>query len=33
MRSLIYSSFGQRAISQLLLGTMLGTPGHIAAEI
>ena len=33
MRSFIYSSFGQRAISQLLFGTMLGSPRYMAAEI
>ena len=27
MRSFIYSSLGQRAISQLLFGTMFGSPG------
>ena len=33
MRSFIYSSLGQRAISQLLLGNMLGSPGYMTAEI
>ena len=33
MRSFIYSSFGQRAISHILSGTMLGSPGYMAAEI
>ena len=33
MRSFVYSSFGQRAISQLLFGTMFGSPGYMAAEI
>ena len=33
MRSFVYSSLGQRAISQLLVGTMLGSPGYMAAEI
>ena len=32
MRSFVYSSFGQRAISQLLFGTMVGSPGYMAAE-
>ena len=27
MRSFVYSSLGQRAISQLLFGTMFGSPG------
>ena len=29
----IHSSLGQRAISQLLFGTMFGSPGYMAAEI
>ena len=33
MRSVVYLSFGERAISQLLFGTMFGSPGYIAAEI
>ena len=33
MRSFVYSSLGQRAISQLLFGTMFGSPGYMAAEI
>ena len=33
MRSFVYSSLGQRAISQLLFGTMFGSPGYTAAEI
>ena len=33
MRSFVYSSLGQRAISQLLFGTMFGSPGYKAAEI
>ena len=33
MRSFVYSSSGQRAISQLLFGTMFGSPGYMAAEI
>ena len=32
MRSFVYSSLGQRAISQLLFGTMFGSPGYMAAE-
>ena len=31
--SFVYSSLGQRAISQLLFGTMFGSPGYMAAEI
>ena len=27
MRSFVYSSLGQRAISQLVFGTMFGSPG------
>ena len=33
LRSFVYSSLGQRAISQLLFGTMFGSPGYMAAEI
>ena len=33
MRSFVYSSLGQRAISHPLFGTMFGSPGYIAAEI
>ena len=33
MRLFVYSSLGQRAISQLLFGTMIGSPGYMAAEI
>ena len=33
MRSFVYSSLGQRAISQLLFGTMFGSLGYMAAEI
>ena len=33
MRSFVYSSLGQRAIPQLLFGTMFGSPGYMAAEI
>ena len=33
MRSFVYSSSGQRAISQLLFGTLFGSPGYMAAEI
>ena len=33
MRSFVYSSLGQRAISQFLFGTMFGSPGYMAAEI
>ena len=33
MRSFVYSSLGQRAISQLLFDTMFGSPGCMAAEI
>ena len=33
MRSVVYSSLGQRGISQLLCGTMFGSPGYIAADI
>ena len=33
MRSFVYSSLGQRAISHILLGTMFGSPGYMAAEI
>ena len=33
MRSFVYSSLGQRAISQLLFGTMFGSPGYTATEI
>ena len=32
-RSFVYSSLGQRAISQLLFGTMFGSPGYTAAGI
>ena len=33
MRSVVYLSLRQRAISQLLFGTMFGSPGYIAAKI
>ena len=33
MRSFVYSSLRQRAISQLSFGTMFGSPGYIAADI
>ena len=33
MRSFVYSSLGQRAISQLLFGIMFDSPGYMAAEI
>ena len=33
MRSFVYSSLGQRAISQLLFGYMFGSPGYTAVEI
>ena len=33
MRSFVYSALGQRAISQLLFGTMFGSPGYTAVEI
>ena len=33
MRSVVYSTLGQRAISQLLFGTMFDSPGYIVAEI
>ena len=33
MRSFVYSILDQRAISQLLFGTMFGRPGYKAAEI
>ena len=33
MRSFVYSSLGQLAVSQLLFGTMFGSPGRMAAEI
>ena len=33
MRSFVYSSLGQRAISQLLFGTMFGSPEYRAVEI
>ena len=33
MRSVVYSSLGQRAVSKLLFGTMFGSPGYIVAEI
>ena len=33
MRLFVYLSLGQRAISQLLFGTMFGSPGYMAAEI
>ena len=33
MRSFVYSSLGQRAIAQLLFGTMFGSPGYMAGEI
>ena len=33
MRSFVYSSLGQRAIYQLLAGTMFGSPGYMEAEI
>ena len=33
MRSFVYSSSDQQAISQLLFGTIFGSPGYMAAEI
>ena len=33
MGSFVYLSLGQRAISQLLFGTMFGSPGHTTVEI
>ena len=33
MRSVKYSSLGKQAISQLLFGTMFGSPGYITAEM
>ena len=33
MRTFVNSSLGQRAIFHLLFGTMLGSPGYMAAEI
>ena len=33
IRSFVYSSLGQRAISQLSFGTMFVSPGYMAAEI
>ena len=33
IRSFVYSSLGQRAISQLSFGTMFGSPGYMATEI
>ena len=33
MRSFVYSSLGQQAISQLSFSTMFGSPGYTAAEI
>ena len=33
MRSFVYSSFGQRAISQLSFGAMFGSPVYTAVEI
>ena len=33
MSSFVHSSLGQRAISQLLIGTMFGSPGYTEAEI
>ena len=33
MRSFVYSSLGQRAISQLLFGTMFGSPEYRVVEI
>ena len=33
MRSVVYSSLGQRAISQLLFCAVFGGTGYIAAEI
>ena len=33
MRSFVYSPLGQRATSQLLFGTMFGSPGYTAAEM
>ena len=33
IRSVVYSSLGERAISQVLFGTMFDSPGYIAAEI
>ena len=32
MRSFVYSSLGERAISQLSFGTMFGSPGYIAVK-
>ena len=33
IRYFVYSSLNQRAISQLLFGTMFGSPEYMAAEI
>ena len=33
MRSFVYSSLGRRDISQLLFGTVFGSPGYMTAEI
>ena len=33
MRSFVYSSLVQRAISQLLFGNLFGSPEYMAAEI
>ena len=33
MRSFVYASLGQRAISQLLYGTMFGSTGYMTVEI
>ena len=33
MRSFVYSSLNQRAISQVLVRTMFGSPEYMAAEI
>ena len=33
MSPFVYSSLGQRAISQLLFGTMFGSPGYMTSEI
>ena len=33
MRSFVYSSLGQRAISHLSFSTMFGSPGYMADEI
>ena len=33
MRSVVYSPLDQRAVSQLLVGTVFGSLGYMAAEI